>query len=76
MKTYPVGVLRTCSKSPIVMTNVHIMTKPIAPFTAAVQIMANGRVLDASWSSSLMCVAESGPIKEKVKKTSDAGLQN
>ena len=65
MKAYPVSEFNAASTSPISMTNVQSMTKPIAPLTAAVHIIANGSVLDASRSSSLIWVAESGPIKLK-----------
>lgn len=47
------------------MHRVTIMTNPMDPLMTAVQIMANGRVRDASINSSDMWVALSGPMKEK-----------
>ena len=65
MKAYPVFEPSALSRSPITITKVQMVTKPIAPLMAAVHIMASGNVLDASRSSSLMWVAESGPMKLK-----------
>lgn len=65
MKAYPVFEFSASSKSPMTITKVHMVTNPIAPLMAAVHIMAKGNVLDASRSSSLICVAESGPMKLK-----------
>lgn len=58
------GEASTVSRSPMTMHKVTIMTKPIDPLMMAVHIMASGKVRDASMSSSDMCVALSGPMKE------------
>jgi hypothetical protein len=58
---WPVGVESTLSTSPRQKQKVMSIKKPRLLFTTAVHIMALGSVFDASWSSSLICVAASAP---------------
>lgn len=63
MKGYPVGVSRISSRFPSVKQKVITMIKPRVPFSEAAQMIALGRTIEASLTSSDMWTAESAPIK-------------
>ena len=69
-KTWMKGIIsgfdKIFSTSPRQKQKVTSITKPREPFNAAVHIMAKGSVREASLISSDMCVAESGPMREKI----------
>jgi hypothetical protein len=63
---WPVAVARTLATSPRQKEKVMSIIRPNELLTMAVQIIARGRVCDASLSSSLMCVAASDPRRENM----------
>ena len=59
------GLDKIFSTFPKVKQKVTSIAKPRVPFRTAVHIIASGNIREASLISSDMCVAESGPMKEK-----------